>query len=255
MNMKKFLLSALFVLCGLSANAETNDTVTVRVKGMRCEECGHKVKNALRQNPGVGALEFNYERRTVKIAYDPQKTDVDSIYRTIATTKRYKASPYDPTEKIRKACGLRIDDMHCQKCVDRIAGILNKIEGMDSISAHLDKHYYFVRYDANRTSQAVIREALVKAGYTPVNYYTDKRIAWAYFLIPSEAANDDTIESLLALDGVDDVNVNPLRKSLAVTYLNTTLTEQKLLEEIQKQGIKATLPAPHKCSEEEENKK
>ena len=250
---KNLILMALCAICTLTANA-ASDTITVRVKAMRCEECGHKVKNALRLNPGVGALEFNYERRTVRIAYDPQKTDVDSIYRTIATTKRYKASAYDPNEIIRKAIGLRIDDMHCRKCVDRIAQKLKAIQGMDSIAAHLDKHYYFIRYDANRTSQAEIRSTLVKAGYTPVNYYTDRRIAWAYYLIPAEAATDDTIGSILAIDGVDDVNVNARRKSLAVTYLNTKLTPEQLLDEVHKLGIKAELPAPHECKEEQENK-
>lgn len=250
---KKMILMALCAICTLMANA-ASDTITVRVKAMRCEECGHKVKNALRQNPGVGALEFNYERRTVKIAYDPQKTDVDSIYRSIATTKRYKASTYDPNKKIRKAFGLRIDDMHCQKCVDRIAQKLNAIHGMDSIAAHLDKHYYFIRYDANRTSQAEIRSTLVKAGYTPVNYYTDKRISWAYYIIPADAATDENVESVLAIEGVDDVNVNPRRKTMAITYLNTTLTPEKLLDEVHKLGIKAELPKPHECSEEKEKK-
>ena len=250
---KKLLMMAFCAISVLTVNA-ASDTITVSVKAMHCEHCGQKVKAALNKNPGVGKLEFNFERHTVKIAYDPQKTDIDSIYRSIAATKRYEATPYDPNEKIIETFSLRIDDMHCQKCVDRIAQQLNAIQGMDSIGADLSKHSYFIRYDANRTSQAVIRQALVKAGYTPVNYYTDHRIAWAYFLIPAEAANDDTIESVLALDGVDDVNVNPLRKSLAVTYLNTALTEQKLLEEIQKLGIKATLPKPHECSEEEEKK-
>ena len=94
---KNLILMALCAICTLTANA-ASDTITVRVKAMRCEECGHKVKNALRLNPGVGALEFNYERRTVRIAYDPQKTDVDSIYRTIATTSVTRHRPTTPTK-------------------------------------------------------------------------------------------------------------------------------------------------------------
>ena len=56
---------------------------------------------------------------------------------------------------------------------------------------------------------------------------------------------------MLAIEGVDDVNVNPRRKSLAVTYLNTKTDADKLLQEIHQSGIKAELPKPHVCSEEE----
>ena len=248
--MRKFITLAILLFITLVSLAAKTDTVTVRVKAMRCEECGHKVKNALRKNPGGGPLEFNYERRTVKIAYDPQKTDVDSIYRSIAVTKRYKASPYSPTEVIRRGIGQRMDDMHCKKCADRIMTRLGKMEGIDSLAPHLDKHYMFIRYDANKTCKADIREVLTNMGYTPVSYYTSDKIAFAYYNIPAEAATQETIDNILTLDAVDDVNVNPKRKTLAVTYFCKELSADQLLAEIQKMGIKAEVPAPHVCKEE-----
>ena len=54
----------------------------------------------------------------------------------------------------------------------------------------------------------------------------------------------------LALDGVEDVNVNTTRKTLAVTFFNDETTADKLLDEIHKAGIDAKLPKPHECSEE-----
>ena len=145
--MKKWFL---LTLAMVALQAKAADTLTVRINGMRCSECGHKVKNILRKNPGVGALEFNYERRTVKMAYDSKKTCVDSIYSALARTGRYAAKPYDPKAVITRGYGQRIDDMHCQKCADKIANRLNAMEGIDSIAPHLDKHYYFIRYDANK---------------------------------------------------------------------------------------------------------
>ena len=88
--MKKLFLLALAMV---ALQAKAADTLTVRINGMRCSECGHKVKNILRKNPGVGALEFNYERRTVKMAYDSKKTCVDSIYSALARSGRYAAKP------------------------------------------------------------------------------------------------------------------------------------------------------------------
>ena len=247
--MKKIISLAIVSLLTIGAMAANSDTITVRINGMRCAECGHKVKTALRKNPGVGALQFNYERRTVEIAYDSQQTSTDSIYAILAATGRYKAKAYSPTEVIMRGYGQRMDDMHCQKCADRIMARLNQMEGIDSLAPHLDKHYMFIRYDTNRTCKDSIRAAINKLGYTPVNYYTSDKIAWAYYNIPAEAATQETIDSILALDAVDDVNVNARRQSLAVTYFCQELSADQLLEEIHKMGIKAEVPAPHECKE------
>ena len=245
--MKKWFLLALAVV---ALQAKAADTLTVRINGMRCNECGHKVKNVLRKNPGIGALEFNYERRTVKMAYDSKKTCVDSIYSALARTGRYAAKPYDPTGVIRRGYGQRIADMHCQKCYNRISERLGKLEGIDSMAPHLDKSYIFIRYDANRTDRAAIRALINKAGYTPVNYYSSPKVEYGYYLLPADQANQETLDAVLALDGVEDVNVNTTRKTLAVTFFNDETTADKLLEGIQKAGINAKLPKPHECSEE-----
>lgn len=248
--MKKTLTLAITLLLSMGAMAANTDTLTVRIKGMRCGECAHKVKNVLRKDKGVGAIDFNLERRTAAISYDPDVTSRAHIEAQLAATGRYKASPYNPTEVIRRGYGQRMDDMHCQKCADRIMQRLNQLEGIDSLAPHLDKHYMFIRYDANRTTKADIRNAINRLGYTPVNYYTSPKIGFAYYNIPVEAATDETIESILALDAVDDVNVNPKRKSLAVTYFSNEITADKLLDEIKAMGIDAVVPPPHECKEE-----
>jgi copper ion binding protein len=247
--MKKILLFLAAVLVSGLVNAA--DTLTLRIKGMRCEECAHKVRNVLGKVNGVGPMEFNIERRTVTISYDAQLTCADSIEARLAATGRYKASPYDSKEVIRRGIGLQMADMHCQKCADRIMARLKLIEGIDSLAPHLDKHYMFIRYDANKTCKDEIRGALLQLGYTPVNYYTSKNISFAYFLLPEEAAKEETAEVALAIDGVDDATVCTRRKSLAITYVNTETSEERLLQALEEEGIKATLPKPHECREKE----
>jgi copper chaperone CopZ len=145
--------------------------------------------------------------------------------------------------------GQRIADMHCQKCADRIIASLSKLDGVDSLAPHLDKSYMFIRYDANRVSRDDIREVINKLGYTPCNYYSSPKVEYGYYLLPAEQANEDTAESILALDGVEDVNVNPKSRTLAITFFNDETTADKLYAEIMKMGIKAEVPAPHECDE------
>ena len=247
--MRRILLLVLTAATLQAASA--TDTLTVRIKGMRCEECAHKVKNVLRKDAGVAGIQFNLERRTATIAFDATKTSADSICAHLAATKRFAASPYSPSDVIHRGFGLRIDDMHCKKCSDRIMGRLSKMEGIDSMAPHLDKHYMFIRYDANKTDKAAIRGLITKTGYTPVNYYTSDKIAWAYYNIPAEAATQENIDAVLAIEGVEDVNANARRKSMAVTYFAKEISADKLLEEVQKAGIQAVVPKPHVCSENE----
>lgn len=232
--------------------ATVTDTMTVRIKGMRCEECAHKVNTVLHKLNGVKSIDYNLERRTATIAYDKVLTCRDTIEARLAATGRYKASAYSKDEVIRRGMGLQMSDMHCQKCADRITKRLEQIEGVDSLAPKVDKQYVFVRYDANRTNKDIIRQALADLGFTPVNYYTSTDISFAYFLIPKEAANDETIDTVLALDGVDDANVNAKRGSLAITYINTETSTEKLQEQLKAEGIDATLPPAHECKEEKQ---
>lgn len=238
------------MLLALGVQAQTTDTLTVRIKGMRCGECAHKVKNVVKKGPGIQGITFNIERRTATIAYDRTQTCADSIRAHLAATGRYKASDYSPSDTIMRGMGLRIDDMHCQRCYDRISQCLQTMEGIDSMAPHLDKHYIFVRYDANKTSKDDIRRVLGGLGFTPVNYYSSPKVQFAYYTIPAEAVSQETIDEVLTLTGVEDVNVNERQKSLAVTYFNDETSAEQLLADIKAAGIEAVVPAPHECKEE-----
>ena len=240
-----------FIICQLSfspAGAQT-DTLTVRINGMRCDECAHKVMKTVRALPGIESLRSNTERRTTTIVYDRSLTCADSIEARLAATGRYKASPYSPDEVIRRGFGLRIDDMHCQNCANRITKRLTQIAAIDSMSPHLDKHYIFIRYDANRTCKADIREAIGQLGYTPVNYYSGSKVSYAYYNIPADQATQETIDEVIIITGVEDVNVNQQKQSLAVTFFTDETNTEKLLADILATGISAEVPAPHECKE------
>ncbi len=237
------------MLLALGVQAQTTDTLTVRIKGMRCGECAHKVKNVVKKGPGIQGITFNIERRTATIAYDRTQTCADSIRAHLAATGRYKASDYSPTDTIMRGMGLRIDDMHCQRCYDRISQRLQQMEGIDSMAPHLDKHYIFIRYDANVTSKDDIRRVLGGLGFTPVNYYSSPKVQFAYYTIPAEAVSQETIDEVLTLTGVEDVNVNERQKSLAVTYFNDETSAEQLLADIKAAGIEAVVPPAHECKE------
>ena len=50
--MKK-LLSLTAALLMVTSMTAANETIVLRIKGMRCEECGHKVSTAVRKLAGI----------------------------------------------------------------------------------------------------------------------------------------------------------------------------------------------------------
>ena len=249
--MKKLLFLMAAILMQTAAMAAGTDSLTVRIKGMRCDECAHKVMTAINKLPGIDNIDFNLERRTATIFYDGSKTCADSIIGRLAATGRYKSSPYSKDDVIKRGWGIHIDDMHCQKCYNRIQEKLQPMAGIDSMAPHIDNQYIFVRYDANRTTKAAIREAILSLGYTPVNHYTSDKVEFTYLLIPEKVAqSEDTYETVISLKGVEDACVNANRKALAITYFNDETSEEQLMKELKDAGIKAELPPLHVCDEE-----
>jgi copper ion binding protein len=247
---KKVLIAmTLMLIAQLGVMAQDIDTLTVRIKGMRCEECAHKVKNVVKKLPGIDGITFNIERRTASIAFDKNHVCADSIKGRLAATVRYKASAYSPTDTIMRGFGLRIADMHCQNCYNRISQRLQGEVGIDSMAPHLDKSYIFVRYDANKTCKAEIRKAIGGLGFTPVNYYSGPKVSYAYYKIPAEQVSQETIDEVLMLDGVEDANVNEKQKSLAVTFFTDETNADKLQNDIKTAGITITVPSAHECKE------
>ena len=148
---------------------------------------------------------------------------------------------------------VKIEDMHCRKCSDRITQQLSTLEGMEVTKPRLGKHTFFVRFDADKTSRAAICEQITKGGYTPVSYC--EKLDNIYFLIPAEQATQQTIDAVKAIEGVKDANTNARRKSLAITFQKEVISAEALQAALQQKGISATLPKPHVCSEENEKKK
>ena len=226
-----FAFALLWTVCVATAYADTASH-TLRIKAMRCEECAHKVNKALRANDAVENVEFDLEKRTATIEYDDSRLNKEGIEALLAATGRYKPSPYDPTEKIRRAMGMKTEELRTADDSTRVMKELWSVEGMDSVAPRMDKRYVFIRYDANKTNRATIKQKLTEAGFTPVNYYTSNVISHAYMNIPAAAATEDTVESVMALDGVDDACVNPALGTLAITFVNTDTTEEKLKKEV-----------------------
>lgn len=204
---------------------------------MRCDDCANKVMTAVTRDKGVKDVRFDLEKRTTTIAFDPSVTCPDSIMNKLRGT-RYRPSAYSKTDVILRGYGMYMPELTDAKSALKIKDKLGSSTGLDSLATHSERHYLFVRYDANKTSKSTLRASLMKIGFTPTNYYTSKDISFTSFQLPSQTFPGDLAESVLALDGVDDATLNLATHTLAITFLNKETNVQTLTNSLKKLGVK-----------------
>jgi len=56
---------------------------TIRVEGMTCNGCVASVTRVLKTLPGVGSVDVSLERGEAKVQFDPSRTDLDHLKKTI----------------------------------------------------------------------------------------------------------------------------------------------------------------------------
>ena len=246
--MMKRLILLVFSVISLSAMAQQTQTIQWRIEDMHCDHCAHKVMTALNQAPGVKDVEINIEKRVATVKYDEDATCPDSI-KTWLNGTRYVPTAYSPTDVIIRHKTYRIEDMHCGNCARRISTALEQIPGIDDLDFDLDKHTFAVKYDANKTSRDNILATINSLGYTPVSYYSQDIVAYAYFILPEGSISDNIAESAMEIEGVADANSSIKNHSLAISYDTTEITSEKLVDELKSRGIKVEIPKPHECQE------
>jgi len=63
----------------------------------------------------------------------------------------------------------RIPDMHCSACVMKLEGLEDDLPGVKMVEASYQKQSLQIEYDDNQVSEAEIRTAIQKLGYSVEN--------------------------------------------------------------------------------------
>jgi mercuric ion binding protein len=89
--MNRFILLIAVVALPLTLFAGNLETVALDVKNMICALCPITVKKALEKVPGVTSAEVDFDKKTARVTFDPDKTS------PIALTKATSDAGYPST--------------------------------------------------------------------------------------------------------------------------------------------------------------
>jgi Cu+-exporting ATPase len=132
---------------------------------------------------------------------------------------------------------LPIKGMTCANCVATIERNLKKIDGVEETAVNLSSERATVGYDQGKASIKDLVERVRRAGY-------DVAMADAEFIIQRMADVTDASKiekSLMQVDGITEVLMNPTSGKLIVKYIPTLVSQLDIRNLIKKTGFEAVV--------------
>jgi len=138
---------------------ETSYSVT----GMTCSACAAHVQRAAAAVPGVESAEVNLAAEKLAVRFDEKLVGFDALQRAVEDAGYGLVAPMEG-----KRAELGIEGMTCASCQSAVERALKKLEGVKDVSVNLATNRASFAYDPAKVKLSEIREAVVKAGYTPL---------------------------------------------------------------------------------------
>ena len=140
----------------------TERSVTLAIGGMHCAACAQTIEKALRRTPGVVEANVNFAVETARVTFDSQQVNAATLIKAVADAG-YEARPQGrQPQRIR----LRIGDMTCASCVQRIERRLKASAGVIAATINLATETADVTFDPAQTSIKQLIATVQDTGYS-----------------------------------------------------------------------------------------
>lgn len=130
--------------------------ITLGVSGMTCSACALNIERTLKKKAGVDSAIVNLELGRAKVSFEPSVISPKEIEDAIESIG-YKVEKDKVT--------LKLQGMTCASCAANIEKILNKTEGVISVSVNFPLEQAVVEFDSSRISVREIIAAVQGIGY------------------------------------------------------------------------------------------
>jgi len=111
--MKKILMVAVFLIGTVGFSQNRNVKLTLEVDGV-CEMCKKRIEDACIKTKGIKSANWNVETHELKLVFNEQKTDVETIKKSIVAvghdTEGMKASD-EAYNKLHACCKYRDENV------------------------------------------------------------------------------------------------------------------------------------------------
>ena len=105
---KLILLTFTLFLAVLTQAQDIKEVVFTTEPEIHCESCVNKIKNNLRFEKGVKAINSDLNTKLVTIQYDSEKTNPENLIKAFAKIK-YKAEVVEPKKELKQEENTKLD--------------------------------------------------------------------------------------------------------------------------------------------------
>ncbi|MCR6109312.1 copper-translocating P-type ATPase [Bacillus sp. A301a_S52] len=133
--------------------------------------------------------------------------------------------------------------MTCASCVARVEKIINRKEGVSSVSVNLATNQAQVTYDPEIATEKEIVNAIHKAGYEaePKADPTEKKYSYSVKGMTCASCVSRVEKVISRLDGVEEASVNLASNQAQVTTSDPSFNPQMVAEKVTSIGYESTL--------------
>ncbi|HBT46631.1 MAG TPA: heavy metal translocating P-type ATPase [Peptococcaceae bacterium] len=130
--------------------------ISLPVEGMSCASCVAKVEKALKNIPGVQAVQVNLLTRKATVEYNPREVSVMDLVKTIQELG-YNV----PQEEVL----LNVRGMSCASCVAKVERVVKSLPGVTEVVVNFPAESARVRFYPGAISKSEIKKAISELGY------------------------------------------------------------------------------------------
>ncbi|MCE5187693.1 MAG: heavy metal translocating P-type ATPase [Eubacteriales bacterium] len=135
-----------------------------KVTGMTCSACSAAVQRVVSKLEGVSSAEVNLATETLRVSLDENSVNFETLQTAVEKAGYGLIAP-----QTLKRAELGVDGMTCASCSAAVERALKKLDGVGEASVNLATNRAAFTYDPAKVKLAQIREAISKAGYTPLD--------------------------------------------------------------------------------------
>ncbi len=135
----------------------------LKIQGMTCAACAAASERAVKKLPGISEASVNFSTEKLQVSFEEGVVTIEAIKAAVA-----KAGYEALDDRSEKDVSIPIGGMTCAACAKAIERAVGKLAGVASVSVNFATEKALVRYDSELLRVSAIKQAITKAGYTPL---------------------------------------------------------------------------------------
>jgi len=135
------------------------------VTGMTCTSCAKAIEKSVSKVEGVANVSVNFATEKLIVEFDESKASIEKIKEAV---ERAGYGVLDDGEETIREVSIPISGMTCASCARAIEKSISKLNGIKEVSVNLASEKARVVYDSSQVRLSEIKNAIIKAGYTPL---------------------------------------------------------------------------------------